>query len=324
MMNEDSLATILLVSRVHSKGTRPLKATEYWKLREHVAHPGVLLGQTEKELVGEHGFSKEMAARIIGLLDRARAMAFELEQLDQTGICTVTPFDDGYPQRLVDQLGSKAPGLLHAAGALELLDQPGIGVVGSRDVSPEGAEVAKGAAARATPSGLGLISGGARGVDQLAMNTAFQAGGNVIGVLADSLVRKLRIPDVRRAIYDDHAVMCTPYSPKEPFRVWNAMGRNKVIYALSNVTLVVACEVERGGTWSGATEALQEGFGRVAVWRGAGEGAGNERLQNLGARPIRSMDQLEAVLKPRRKVAVEADGSDSPPTKQPSLFEKTA
>ncbi len=62
-------------------------------------------------------------------------MAFELEQLDRAGIWTMTPFDEGYPRRLVDRLGSKVPVLLHAAGDLGLLDCPGIGVVGSRDVN---------------------------------------------------------------------------------------------------------------------------------------------------------------------------------------------
>ena len=295
-MNEDSLATILLVSRIHSQGTRPLKATEYWKLKEHVAQPGVLLGQTERALVGEHGFSKEISERIIGLLDRARAMAFELEQLDQAGIWTLTPFDEGYPRRLVDRLGSKAPVLLHAAGDLGLLKCPGIGVVGSRDVNSEGGEVAQNAAERAAGRGLPLISGGARGVDQLAMSTAFQSGGTVIGVVADSLMRKLKNPDVRRAIYDDRTVICTPYSPKAPFSIGNAMGRNKLIYALSQITLVVASEIEKGGTWSGATEALKGGFGRVAVWRGPGEGPGNKRIEKLGAAPIRSIDELQAAL----------------------------
>ena len=296
MSNEDSLATILLVSRIHAEEMRPLTAAEYWRLLDTVLRPGILLGQTEAELVDNHGLSKDLAARIVALLDRVRAIAFELEQLEHAGIWTVTRFDDHYPRRLLDRLRSKAPALLHAAGALELLDQPGIGVVGSRDVSHEGAEVAKDVAARAVELGLSMISGGARGVDQLAMNAAFQAGGNVIGILADSLVRKLRSPDVRIAIHDDRAVMCTPYSPRAPFRVWNAMGRNKLIYALSEITLVVTSVPEKGGTWSGATEALKKGFGRVGVWRGPGEGPGNARLQELGAEPLRALDDLQEMI----------------------------
>lgn len=67
-------------------------------------------------------------------------------------------------------------------------------------------------------------------------------------------MRTLRSPDIRRAIHEGRTVMCTPYSPEAPFSVGNAMGRNKLIYALSDLTLVVAAEVETGGSWSAAAE----------------------------------------------------------------------
>ena len=115
------------------------------------------------------------------------------------------------------------------------------------------------------------------------MDAAFEAGGAVLGILAESLSRKLKRPDVRRAVYDGSTVMCTPYSPDAPFSAGNAMGRNKLIYAQAALTVVVASDAETGGTWSGATEALKHGYGPVAVWRGDGEGPGNEPLQQRGA-----------------------------------------
>lgn len=63
----------------------------------------------------------------------------------------------------------------------------------------------------------------------------------------------------------------------------SAMGRNKVIYALSKATLVVASDEDSGGTWSGATEALKRGIAPVITWVGEGSGPGNEPLQ----RPLR-------------------------------------
>lgn len=323
MRSEDSLSTILLVGRNHSEGMRPLRVSEYWRLLQACPRPGVLLGQDRKGMVRDHGLSDALADRIRGLLDRVRVMAFELEQLEHSGIWTVTYFDDDFPQRLVCRLGPKAPALLHAAGDVGLLDQPGIGVVGSRDVSPEGAEAARGIAEKAVELGCPVVSGGARGVDQLAMNAAMQAGGDIIGVLAGSFMRRLQSPDVRRAIHEERAVMCTPYSPKTPFRVWNAMGRNKIIYALSKITVAVAGEMGKGGTWSGATEALEGGL-RVGVWRGAGEGPGNEALEKRGAVPIRSVDELEAKLHPlHRDGGGLSEGGSSRP-EQLSMFGKTA
>lgn len=307
MRNDNSLATILLTSRLLDGPVKPFKAKEFWGLKEElepleqVGQPQFLLGKAADELI-QMGVPQDSATRIAELLDRATAMAFELERLDGSGIRVLTPFDEEYPQTWLKRLSKKAPPVLYAAGALELLKQPGVGVVGSRDVSPEGQEIAQEAAERITSLGMTLVSGGARGVDQLSMNAAFQAGGCVVGILADSLIRKIRKPDVRQAIYEGQTVMCTPYNPDAPFSVGTAMGRNKLIYALSELTLVVACEPEKGGTWSGATEALKKNFGRVAVWQGPGEGTGNAELleltQELGkeAIPISSIGELEAAI----------------------------
>lgn len=323
MVKDDSLATILLVGRLRDEPVEPLKASEFWSLRDRVAKPSTLLGLGVEQLATEHGLARDLAVRMVTLLDRATGMAFELERLDRTGISTLTLFEDHYPRRFVERLGAAAPVLLYAAGAVELLGRPGLGVVGSRKVSPEGVEVAGAAAERAARLERPLVSGGARGVDQTAMNAAFEAGGPVVGVLAESLARKLRSPDIRRAIHQGRTVMCTPYSPEAPFSVGNAMGRNKLIYALSDLTLVVAAEVETGGSWSGAAEALRRGFGRVAVWRGPGEGPGNALLEERGAVPVASIDELETALRePAEPAGAETIQAERlSPASQPALFD---
>ena len=321
LKHDDSLATILLVSRLCSEGVQPLKASEFWGLVDHIEGPGLILGQSVEELVWSLGLVEDLAFRISALSERAIAVAFELERLEQSGIRTVTVFDEHYPSQWLDRLGAKAPPLVHAAGALELLDAPGLGVVGSRDVSLEGGEVAKEVARLAARRGLPLVSGGARGVDQLAMDAAFEAGGAVVGILAESLSRKLKRPEVRRAVYDGGTVMCSPYSPDAPFSAGNAMGRNKLVYAQAALTVVVASDDGIGGTWSGATEALKHGYGPVAVWRGDGEGPGNGPLQDRGALPVSSLDDVEALLSGRPAWSPEpTPAARAQPDAQQSLF----
>ena len=323
MRSDDSLATILLVGRLPGDDVEPLRASEFWKRCELAGEPSRLLGVVEEQLAAGLGLAPELAGRVVALLDRATAMALELERLEEAGISVVTPFDDHYPRRLVDRAGASAPVVLYAAGAVDLLSEPGIGVVGSRDVSPEGAQVAGMAAQIAARVGVPLISGGARGVDQIAMSAAFEAGGVVVGVLAESLMRRLRSVDMRRAIHEGRTVICSPYSPEAPFSVGNAMGRNKLIYALSDLTLVVAAEVETGGSWSGAAEALRRRFGRVAVWRGPGEGPGNALLEERGAVPIASIDELEStLLEPAERADAETIQAERLSTaSQPALFD---
>lgn len=295
--NDDALATIALVSRLCADGLQPLKASEFWKLTTTCEScPSDFLGMSADDLASSSGVSVAVAERIAGLLGRATALAFELERLQHSGIRTLTPYDEAYPTRWVEWLGPKAPPLLYAAGLVDLLEVPGLGVVGSRDVSPAGAEVAIEAAKCASIRGIPLVSGGARGVDQLAMNSAFASGGGVVGLLADSLARKLANSDLRAAIHNEQALMCTPYSPDAGFSAGNAMGRNKLIYAQSTLTLVVASDKGKGGTWAGATEALDNKFGQVAVWRGPGEGSGNEGIEQRGAVPISDLDGIGRLL----------------------------
>lgn len=319
MRHDDALTTTLLVSRMCADGVRPLKASEYWRLLDLIedasARPvgsevsgcggeptrpqkglQVFLSCNMHQPATNCGLSDDLADRIAGLMNRATAMAFELDRLEQSGIKTLTVYDEHYPRQWLARLGANAPPLVHGAGVPELLDTPGLGVVGSRDVSREGGEVAREIARLAARRSLPLTSGGARGVDQLAMDAALEAGGAVVGILAESLARKLKRPDVRRAVYEGSTVMCTPYSPDAPFSAGNAMGRNKLIYAQAALTVVVASDDGSGGTWSGATEALKRGYGPVAVWRGDGEGSGNQLLQERGALPVSSLEDIEALI----------------------------
>ena len=334
LRHDDSLATILLVSRLCADGVRPLKASEFWGLLERIEigagsdasdaertqsrgrgeGPGPVIGRCADGLVANRGLTADLACRISALTDRATALAFELDRLERSGIRTLTVFDEYYPQKWLDYLRQKAPPVVHAAGAVELLDIPGLGVVGSRDVTAAGGEVAREIGRFAAQRGFPLVSGGARGVDQLAMDAALDSGGAVVGILAESLSRKLKRPDVRRAVYDGATVLCTPYSPDAPFSAGNAMGRNKLIYAQAALTVVVASDDGSGGTWSGATEALKNGYGLVAVWRGDGEGPGNESIERRGAIPVASLADIESVL----------DDEDLPPSRSPAESAGTA
>ena len=175
-------------------------------------------------------------------------------------------------------------------------DADGVGVVGSRDISDEGSQVAREIAQGAVKLGLPVISGAARGVDGDAMNAAFEAGGRVVGVLADALEHAVTRRSTRRGVAGGQICLVTPYPPSAAFSVGNAMGRNKIIYGLSRCTIVVASDHETGGTWAGATEALKNGYGRVGSWMGPGSGAGNSALVQHGAAELSDVNRLGELL----------------------------
>lgn len=243
------------------------------------------------------GISEDLRERIGRLTSDAGSAMLEVDDLSHRGIWTTTIFDDEYPHGLIERLGHNAPPVVFGSGNVGLLTKPGIGIVGSRDVADEGAEVAKALAREAVSLGMSVVSGAAKGVDQLAMNAAFNDRGTVVGVLADSLVGRIRRPETLQALDEGVVCLLTQQAPSAGFTPAGAMARNKIVYALSAITTVVASDEESGGTWSGAIEALRGNNGIVAVWRGQGEGPGNEALEGDGALPIRDPSQLADLLK---------------------------
>lgn len=289
MRSDASLAAALLAQRLVDASAPPLKASEYWAVLDRVPDLGRLLGADAGAVEEATGMGPELAERIVALLGAATAFAFELDRVEQSGVRVVASVDEDYPAALLTRLGRTAPPALYVAGDAGLLTGGLLGIVGSRDVAEEGAQVAQvaqvaqDAARAAAANGLGVVSAGVKGVDRLSMTAAVESGAPVVGALADSLLRTTRDPDVRRAITDGQLCLCTPYKPSAGFSEANAMGRNKLIYALSAATLVVAADEEKGGTWAGAVEALGQGRVPVLVWTGAGATGGNRRLAGMGA-----------------------------------------
>jgi predicted Rossmann fold nucleotide-binding protein DprA/Smf involved in DNA uptake len=289
---DTSLAAMLLAQRLVDTPVAPLKSSEYWALLRQVPDPAVLLGLDAAAIVGAMGVDPALAERVAKLCAAATSFAFRLDEVEQSGLRVIASVDDRYPQALVERLGRSAPPLLYAAGDIALLGSELLGIVGSRDVDAAAAEVARGAASTAVAHGLGVVSGAAKGVDRLAMTAALDVDGGVVGVLADSLVRLTRDPEVRRAVSDGRVCLCTPYKPTAGFSVANAMGRNKIIYALSKATFVVAAGAEKGGTWAGAVESLRLSIAPVLAWTGEGAGAGNALLVERGARAVEHLAEL--------------------------------
>lgn len=157
-------------------------------------------------------------------------------------------------------------------------------MVGSRHVDDALLEYTMAVGQLAARSKRALISGGAKGIDQAAMRGAVEAGGKVIGVVADSLQRTTTNREHRNLLIDGQMALISPYDPNAGFNVGNAMQRNKLIYALADAALVVSSDLDKGGTWAGAVEQLTK-FKFVPVYvRSTGDRSpGLNALRSKGA-----------------------------------------
>jgi len=245
--------------------------------------PESLLGLEATQLQKELDLDESEATRLAKLLQRSNALEIELDRLADLGIYVVTRADADYPQRYCERLKETAPIMLFYAGEAALLGQPGIAVVGSRHLDQAGQECATFVGNACGLSGLVLYSGGARGVDTISMNAALEVRGTAVGVLAHSLEKTIRTPELRSALGRGDLCLASPFPPNAGFSVGAAMGRNKLIYTLADYAIVVASEANKGGTWSGSTETIKAGWVPVFVLEHAAMPEGNRLLIEKGA-----------------------------------------
>jgi DNA processing protein len=112
---------------------------------------------------------------------RAEAVERALRWAEAPGHALVTLADSAYPKMLLEI--PDPPVLLYAAGRLELLAQPALAVVGSRNATVQGARDAEQFAKAFSEAGLTIVSGLALGIDAAAHRGGLAAQGSTIAVL---------------------------------------------------------------------------------------------------------------------------------------------
>jgi len=289
VLGSDTQAILLLCGRLGQaaiKSCRPLNLREYNNLAEALhrngMRPGDLLRPDRVKDLQKTKMPLADPDRLVALLARGAALALAVESWGSKGIWVLSRAHSGYPHRLKKKLGHLAPPILYGIGDKTLLSDGGLAVVGSRDVDSEGLDFTSKVVSICARQDIQIISGGARGVDRKAMESALGEGGNVICVLANNLARAAVSRQYRVSIMEGSLVLVSPYDPDAGFAVGRAMGRNKHMYALSDWALVVSSSSGKGGTWAGATENLKRKWTPLFVRSGDMVPDGNRHLMERG------------------------------------------
>lgn len=332
VLSPDTQAILLLCGNLRAgdaESIPPLTLTEYnqlaqW-LRVQAMRPGDLLDVDGAQRLHQAGDELQGVDRMLALLSRGGLLALQVEAWTNQGLWVISRSDEAYPQRLKDRLKHSAPAILYGAGNPALMSYGGLALVGSRHADVTALEWTATVAQRCVREGMQVISGGARGVDQAAMLAALEVDGNVIGILADSLSKASVSSRYRSALREGNMTLVSPYAPHAGFNVGNAMGRNKLIYALSDWTLVVNTDAGKGGTWSGATEALKHRWVPVMVRVGGGAPPGNQLLIEKGAIRLEAtmVDGPALTLKSVLNQLPSGQTDNLPGTAAPGLFDES-
>ena len=226
------------------------------------------------------------------------------EQAADALLDVLCPHTAAYPEALRGLADS--PAVLWARGGAErlteLLDGPGVAVVGSRRPSAYGIEVAEELSRGLSAAGVTVVSGLALGIDAAAHRGALRAANpRTIAVLGGGA--DVVYPRMNSRIYEQIAevgVILSESPPgRRPFR-WTFPARNRIMAAITAMTLVVEA-ADPSGSLITASFAAELGRGVAAVPGRvtATNAAGSNRLLRDGAAVVRdaadALDELFGV-----------------------------
>lgn len=300
---DNEMCTILLSSYIGIEDNteiKPLSLGEWNRfvdiLIKNKLEPSIAYSH-EISTLKEFGYDELFIERIKKLVGRGASVAFELEEYENRGINVLTFINKKYPIMLKRQLKNKMPPVLYYSGDISLVNKVGIGVVGSRNITVDGVEFTDKLVKKAAEERLVIFSGGAKGVDMTSQTVAINNGGAVVAYIADSLVSRIKKRDISKNISDGKLLLISDLKPNAGFSAGRAMNRNKLIYASAMGTFVVESEYNKGGTWTGATEAMKNKWGKVLVWNNDIEG--NKKLIEQGgiAYDLKSEKLLDVISK---------------------------
>lgn len=274
---------LLLTSHLGNHNRRVLSISQLRTLAQRVrnmAQPVEDRDLTEKDLV-DLGYSREMAGRIVGLLEEEAVLNHYLTRAYRMDCVPIIRSSEAYPVLLRQRLGLDSPGCLWAKGNTQILNTPAVSLVGSRDLLPDNRGFAEAVGIYAAKQGLTLVSGNARGADRAAQEACLNAGGQVISILADDLSSQPARENVLYLSEEDF---------DEPFSAQRALSRNRCIHALGRITFVAQCGYQKGGTWDGTAKNLHFGWSPVACFRDGSKASAE--LEQMGAYLL-SMEDLK-------------------------------
>lgn len=208
-------------------------------------------------------------------LRRARAL------IDRLDLRPLAPRYRGYPKALLDL--HDRPWLVFARGRLELLDRPGVAIVGSRRHTAYGASAAATLARGLGTAGVVVISGLARGIDAAAHEAALASGTIAVLGCGIDVVYPRQNTWLQERIGVE-GLLLSEFPPGAPALPYHFPQRNRIIAALAKAVVVVEAS-ERSGSLITVEHALDLNRDVFAVPGPIGRetSAGTNRLLEDGA-----------------------------------------
>ncbi len=265
-----------------------LKRTARWREKLTLEQ---IYGAGKEQLMSLYGMTEKIASRMTDEGERERARG-QWNKLRERGISYMSYYEEEYPERL-RQIYSP-PKHLYWKGKFPAEGIISISIVGARDCTCYGRDMARMFGYRLARAGVNVISGMARGIDGWAHQGALESGGDTFAVLGCGV--EVCYPAEHQNLYRSIGRRGGLISELPPFMRAKSNFfplRNRIISGLSDGILVVEAR-ERSGSLITADAALDQGKDVFVVPGRIGDAlsVGCNRLIRQGAVPVLSPDDI--------------------------------
>lgn len=213
-------------------------------------------------------------------------------EMDEMGVDIIVLGEARYPLSL--QHIPNPPYLLYVCGKVQLGQEPGLAVVGSRRATQYGRKTAREFSAQLAARGFTIVSGLARGIDSQAHQGALEVGGNTISVLGAGI--NIIYPRENYPLYREiceRGLVVSEFPWDTPPLPNHFPMRNRIISGLSLGVVVVEAQ-HRSGALITADFALEQGREVFAIPGPISSpySAGTNHLIKQGAKLVTSVEDI--------------------------------
>lgn len=257
-----------------------------------------LYNAKEEELLKIPGIGKKYANIILNF-ELKKNVDKHIEFMKKNDVDIISIQDNQYPEILKNIYDP--PLSLYIRGNKKILKGNNIAIVGCRECSQYGKNVAQELAYNISKQGINIISGLAKGIDGIAHKGAIIAGGKTIAVLGNGLDTMYPLENISLAkkILETGGAIISEYPLGEKPQKQNFPERNRIITGISRGIIVVEAK-KKSGTLITVDFALEQGRDVFVVPGNinALNSTGTNELIKQGAKLITSYtDVLEEYIK---------------------------
>lgn len=253
--------------------TDPLRRNRMIQMTERGISPKELYEMKEEELkklwrdVCQNGQKSVTEREIAHILESRRSFDLqgEYEKLRKKEIAFISILHEDYAYKLRNIPDPPFAYFRRTGNTKNRSDQPTIAIIGARNCSGYGKEIAKRLGTCCADLGMTVVSGLAAGIDGMAQEAANKAGGFVQAVLGSGV--DICYPSRNRELYNDilkNGEILSEYLPGTAPMACNFPPRNRIISGLCDALIVVEAR-QKSGTSITVNMALEQGKDVYAI-----------------------------------------------------------